>query len=272
MNGWGCEGVSLTFGRRTALTEVSLSLQPGRITAVVGGDGAGKSTLLRVVVGVLAPNAGSVTRPDRTDIGFLAGQNAVYDDLTVDQNLDFVARAYNLAGPDYVARRSDLLARTGLATARDRLGAQLSGGMRQKLGVALALLSKPALVVLDEPTTGVDPLSRLELARLIAHAAAEGAAVLLSTTYMSEAERADDIVVLDGGRVLLAGTPRELTASVPGVVWSQSDRPRDLVTWRRESGWHYWTQADAGDAAAQRVTPDLEDAVLVAAVRAGATS
>jgi ABC-2 type transport system ATP-binding protein len=254
---WGLTDVTVAFGSTVALNNVSMSLTPGTVTAVVGGDGAGKSTLLRVLVGVLAPQSGSVSTPPRAHIGFLAGQNAVYDDLTVSENLDFVARAYRLTGAEYEARRTDLLERTALASVTDRLGAQLSGGMRQKLGVAMALLSQPQLVVLDEPTTGVDPVSRIELSRLISHAASEGAAIVLSTTYMSEATRADDVLVLDGGHALLVGTPTSIVAGVPGIVCAAGDRPADTVAWRRESTWHFWSSDGAVPSDATPVTPDL---------------
>jgi ABC-2 type transport system ATP-binding protein len=190
----------------------------------------------------------------------------VYADLTVDENLDFVARAYHLTGSAYDDRRQDLLNRTGLAAVTKRLGAQLSGGMRQKLGLALALLSQPQLVVLDEPTTGVDPVSRIELSRLVSHAAAQGAAVVFSTTYMSEATRADDVVVLDAGRVLVAGTPPSIVAAVPGIVCVQASRPGATTAWRREDGWHFWAANGVAPVGAVAATPDLEDAVLVAAL------
>jgi ABC-2 type transport system ATP-binding protein len=264
---WGLSHVTVAFGSTVALNDVSMSVTPGTVTAVVGGDGAGKSTLLRVLVGVLAPKSGTVTTPPRANIGFLAGQNAVYHDLTVSENLDFVARAYRLNGAEYEARRTDLLERTALASVTSRLGAQLSGGMRQKLGVAMALLSQPQLVVLDEPTTGVDPVSRIELSRLISHAAAEGAAIVLSTTYMSEATRADDVLVLDAGRALLAGTPESIVAAVPGAVCAAPDRPVDAVAWRRESAWHFWVPDGVVPNGAASVAPDLEDAVLVASLQ-----
>jgi ABC-2 type transport system ATP-binding protein len=269
---WGLTDVTVAFGSTVALSDVSMSVAPGTVTAVVGGDGAGKSTLLRVLVGVLAPRSGTVTKPPRTDIGFLAGQNAVYSDLTVAENLDFVARAYRLAGADYESRRADLLQRTALATVTGRLGGQLSGGMRQKLGVAMALLSRPQLVVLDEPTTGLDPVGRIELSRLISHAAAEGAAIVMSTTYMSEATRADDVLVLDAGRALLAGTPDAIVAAVPGAVCAAPDRPDDTVAWRRESTWHFWVSDGIVPSGATSVAPDLEDAVLVASLASAQTA
>ncbi len=264
MSAWGVSDVTVKFGTTIALNDVSMVAEPGTVTAVVGGDGAGKSTLLRVLVGVIAPDAGTAHRPPRSEIGFLAGQNAVYDDLTVDENLDFVCHAYGL--PTTSPRRTELLARTGLEAARKRLGAQLSGGMRQKLGVAMALMPQPKLVVLDEPTTGVDPVSRNELSRLMSHAAAEGAAVVLSTTYLSEAARANEVVVLDDGSMLVSGAPSQIVSDVPGVVYAVDERPDHVVAWRREAAWHYWSPVELSAGAIRRIVPDLEDAVLVAAL------
>jgi len=267
MTTWGLTKVRVRFRARVALDDVDVSVDPRTVTALVGGDGAGKSTALRALVGVVVPERGEVSRPARELIGFLAGQNAVYNDLTVDENLDFVAHAYGLRGTGYERRRADLLDRTALATARQRLGGQLSGGMRQKLGVAQALLPKPELVVLDEPTTGVDPVSRLELTRLISHAASEGAAVVFSTTYMSDAERADLVVVLDDGHVLLTGSPDDIVRGVPGTVWASDAPPSGVTAWRRQDAWHFYTGGSAPSVSATAVPPDLEDAVLVAAVQ-----
>jgi ABC-type multidrug transport system ATPase subunit len=155
------------------------------VTCVVGGDGAGKTTLLRALVGLAPLASGVVLRPSATDIGYLSAGTGVYLDLTVRENLDFTAQAYGVRERKY----GGLLERAGLADVQDRLGAQLSGGMRQKLGVVMALSHHPRLVVLDEPTTGVDPVSRAEMARLIAASAAEGAAVVFTTSYLDEAER-----------------------------------------------------------------------------------
>ena len=273
---WGADDLTVRFGARTALAGVCVSLPPGAVTAVVGGDGAGKSTLLRALVGVVAPDAGQVRRPPREQLGYLAGGAGVYPDLTVDENLDFVATAYRQHGSRYERRRAELLDRTKLAGARDRLGGRLSGGMRQKLAVAMALLHEPVLVVLDEPTTGVDPVSRTELARLVAHAAAGGAAVVLTTTYLDEAERAASVLVLESGRPLVSGRPRDVVVSMPGAVWAVPGRPRGQLSWRRGEWWHLWTRdgvrpAGPGLDGARPADVDLEDAVVVAALAAAAS-
>ena len=163
--------------------------------------------------------------------------------------------------------------------ARDRLAGHLSGGMRQKLGVIAAMLTGPALLVLDEPTTGVDPVSRADLWSLIARAAAEGAAVVIATSYLDEAERAAHVLVLDAGRQIAAGTPDQIVAAMPGRLRvsegppPEADRPR---AWRRAGRWRVWEPA--GSAGSPPVRPDLQDAVTVAilgrelAERAGAAA
>jgi ABC-2 type transport system ATP-binding protein len=203
--------VSVRYGGRPAIRGVTLDVPAGAVTAVVGGDGAGKTTTLKVGSGVVVPDEGTVRHPPRDRIGAALEVPGVYRDLTVDENLRFVADAYGVGAKAAEARAAQLLTRAGLADARARLAGQLSGGMRQKLAVVLALLHQPDLLILDEPTTGVDPVSRAELWRLIGHAAAEGAAVLLATSYLDEAERAAHVLVLVDGRTLLQGPPEELT-------------------------------------------------------------
>lgn len=207
---WGVDDLVVHHGGTAALDGVSVTVEPGAIGAVVGGDGAGKTTLLRTLVGRLSPSAGTVRRPPRHRIGAMVAPSGVWDDLTVTEHVEFVAAAHGLAGAGLADRVDELLGRAGLERARARTAAALSGGMRRKLAVVLALLHEPDLVVLDEPTTGVDPVSRAELWRLIGHAAASGAAVLLATSYLDEAERAGTVLVLHDGASLLAGPPERL--------------------------------------------------------------
>ena len=198
---WAVQDLTVRYGRRVALDGVSLAVPAGAVTAVVGADSAGKTTLLRALAGVARPAAGSVRRPDRRRIGYVAGSSGLYSDLSVDENIAFVAAAYGVTAGERAERSADLLARTGLTGTGGRLAGRLSGGMRQKLAFALAMLHEPELLVLDEPTTGVDPVSRADLWRLIAAAAAAGAAVVVSTTYLDEAKRASGVVLLEDGRV-----------------------------------------------------------------------
>jgi len=271
---WGAEAVSVSFGARRALDQVTVGAPPGQVTAVVGGDGAGKTTLLRCVAGALAPSGGPmggrVRRPAAGRIGYLPPGPGVYDDLTVAENLRFRSAVYRVPEAAVGPHTGESLERTGLAAVRDRLAGQLSGGMRRKLAVIAAMLPGPELLVLDEPTTGVDPVSRADLWWLIARAAADGAAVLMSTTYLDEAARAAHVLVLDAGRPLAAGTPAEIVAAAPGTIAVRPGPPADADerrrAWRRAGTWRVW-QPD-GVPAAGSVPPDLQDAVCVAALRA----
>jgi len=215
VSGWGVSGLTVRYGRRTALHDVTLDAPAGAVSAVIGGDGAGKTTLLRALAGVVRPAAGTVRSPARRRIGYVAGASGLYDDLTVAENVAFVAAAYGVRGAELEARLAELLERTGLDGIGDRLAGRLSGGMRQKLAFALAMLHRPELLILDEPTTGVDPVSRVDLWRLIAGAAAGGAGVVVSTTYLDEADRAAWVLLLDAGRVIAAGPPEAVAAALP---------------------------------------------------------
>jgi ABC-2 type transport system ATP-binding protein len=261
---WGVEDLEVRYGHHTAVSGVGMALPAGMVVALVGGDGAGKSSVLRALVGAVRPSAGRVEAPERHRIGYVSAGPGVYPDLTVDENLEFAAGAYGLTRADYQARAAELLERTGLAGAHDRLGGQLSGGMRQKLALAAALLHEPELLVLDEPTTGVDPVSRAELWRMIAQAAARGAAIALATTYLDEGERAGSIVVLQRGRQVAAGPPGEVIAAMPGAVLEADRRPPGAQAWRLGRRWRVWSPTGTELPGAVRVEPRLEDAVIVA--------
>lgn len=262
---WGTEDVSVMYGERLALDRVSFRTEPGRVSAVVGGDGAGRTTLLRCLAGALAPGSGQVRRPEPMRVGYLSAGSGTYPDLSVDENLSFRASVYHLRSAEARERSAELAERAGLAGARDRLAGQLSGGMRQKLGVIGAMLHRPDLLVLDEPTTGVDPVSRADLWWLIARAAADGAAVVVATSYLDEAERAWDVLALDAGRVLASGTPEQIVATMPGALSLSDERPAGeagRLAWRREGRWRVWDP----DGRESTTTPDLQDAVTVAAL------
>lgn len=215
---WGLHDVRVSRGGSVALDGVTLPADPSAITIVLGGDGAGKSTCLEVLVGLLEPGTGTVRRPAKERIGYVPATAGLFADLTVQENLDFVAGAYRLPGGGRSRRAAEILERTGLAGLRHRLGGHLSGGMQRKLAVGLALLHSPDLLVLDEPTTGVDPVSRMELWRLIAGAAASGTAVAATTTYLNEAARAAHVVLLEAGKVLASGSPEDVARGVTAAL------------------------------------------------------
>jgi ABC-2 type transport system ATP-binding protein len=266
---FGLEDVTVCYGARVALDRVTVRAHAGAVTCVIGGDGAGKSTVTRTLVGLTAVRAGTVARPGRGDVGYLPAGSGIYGDLSVDENLSFAASAYGMSPREADVRTGVLLERTGLSDVRRRLAGQLSGGMRQKLGVVKAMLPRPALLVLDEPTTGVDPVSRADLWSLIARAAAEGAAVVLTTTYVNEAERAGEVVLLDSGRVLASGAPERIVAAAPGTIRRRAEPRADERSraWRRGREWRVWSPEEAVDSA-ELVVPDLTDAVIVATLRA----
>lgn len=266
---WGATNLTVRHGAHDAIHSVNCEVGAGEMLAIVGGDGAGKTTLLRALVGALPAADGSVARPDRADLGYVSASPGGYGDLTVDENLRFAALAYGIPASTREARISDLLERTDLGAVRTRLAEHLSGGMRRKLSLAMATMHRPRLLVLDEPSTGVDPVGRAELWRLLGGLQAIGTAVVLSTTYLEEAERAHRVVVLHDGAVLLAGTPDELIGGIPGAIAEARSRP-DGMAWRRGASWRLWAPDGRVPVGAARSEPGVEDAVIVAQLRAGA--
>jgi ABC-2 type transport system ATP-binding protein len=264
---FGVRDAWVRFGSREALRGVSLEVPEGRVTAVVGGDGAGKTTLLRTLVGRVDLDSGSVTAPARERIGFLPATTGSWLDLSVQDNVDFVGGTYGLTGQALSRRADPLLDRAGLADVRDRLSGQLSGGMRRKLGFCLAMLPGPDLLVLDEPSTGVDPVSRVDLWRLVSVAAARGTAVVMSTTYLDEAERCAWLLVLDNGRTLLAGTPIEVVGSLSGTIVTEPAITRPEFAWRRGRELREWWPDGQQPPGSTALVPDLEDVVVASSLR-----
>jgi ABC-2 type transport system ATP-binding protein len=263
---WGLEGATVRFGSRLAVEEVSVPAGPGAIVMLIGGDGAGKSSALRALVGLVDLLEGSVRRPPKERIGYLPATAGLYLDLTVDENLQFAASCYRIAPRDLGVRADRLLDQLALGEARRRLAGHLSGGMRRKLALGITLLHEPELLVLDEPTTGVDPISRVDLWRMIAGAAAEGAGVVATTTYVNEAARASYVVLLEGGRTIASGPPLEVLRSIPGIVGTAGDDTRSQYAWRRGPTWRVWSPSGELPGGAMPVTPDFDDAVVVAAL------
>ena len=224
-------GVVKRYGSTEALSGLTLQVARGEMFGLIGPDGAGKTTAIRLMCGLLHADAGEVrvldqdpTRDHRRiaeRVGYLSQRFSLYGDLTVDENVAFFAEIHGVA--DYEARRSRLLQMTQLTPFRDRLADRLSGGMKQKLALACTLVHEPELILLDEPTTGVDPVSRREFWKLLSEFLADGITILMSTPYMDEAERCTHIALLHEGRVLDSGDPSRLREQLPGRRASLED-------------------------------------------------
>jgi ABC-2 type transport system ATP-binding protein len=243
-----CEGVAKAFGRGpkervVALEDVSLSVTRGAVTGLIGPDGAGKTTLLRLVAGLFLPDAGSIRtlgidvaespHAVQSRVGYMPQRFGLYEDLTVRENLELYADLHGVSPETRAERYPRLMQMTGLAGFMSRLAGRLSGGMKQKLGLACTLVSTPELLLLDEATVGVDPLSRRELWEIVHYLVREqGATVLLSTSYLDEAERFDSAVLLFRGKVLASGPPSQISSIAAGrafrVEAPPSMKPRQL--------------------------------------------
>jgi ABC-2 type transport system ATP-binding protein len=232
-------GLVKRFGSRLALRGIDLVLGGAQIVGIVGPDGAGKTTLLRALAGLLEIEAVQATvlgfdlRGDVTAmkarIGYVPQAFSLHRDLSVIEILRFTARVHRVPAERFAARTALLLERTGLAPFADRAAGALSGGMKQKLAVSNGLLTEPPLLILDEPTAGVDVLARGEIWALL-QAARAHALVLLSTSYLDEAAACDQLVYLDQGRVVAVGTPTELRAGVPIELYrAWGDDPRGIA-------------------------------------------
>jgi ABC-2 type transport system ATP-binding protein len=223
------------FGATQALDDLTAQLPAGKILGLVGPDGAGKTTLIRLLAGLMEPSSGSVEvlghKPSaeggttQAEIGYMPQRFGLYEDLSVLDNLNLYANLRALDREARAQRFAELLRFTDLTQFTARLAGQLSGGMKQKLGLACALLGSPKLLLLDEPGVGVDPLSRRELWRMVSDLVAAGVTVLWSTAYLEEAERCAHIWLLDRGRLLYDGPPRELSERVRGRVFRRRSAP-----------------------------------------------
>lgn len=267
------------FGQVAAVDDLSLEVQPGEIYGLVGPDGAGKTTTLRLLCGALrtsTPKAGEQTRlevggydvsrhPDeaRQLIGYLPQRFSMYEEMTVLENLRFFAEVRGLRRADWLKRSMDILSFVGLDAFIHRQAGHLSGGMKQKLGLAAALVHQPRILLLDEPTTGVDPVTRQDFWQLIIHLAGEEAlAVLVSTPYMDEAARCQRVGFMQHGRLLMEGTPESLRAHLAGRVIEVRGAP--LIPLRHLAQQIPFVEAAHlfGDRLHLHVTPGQAEAVL----------
>jgi ABC-2 type transport system ATP-binding protein len=213
-------GVTRRFGALTAVSDVSFSLPAGRIIGLVGSDGAGKTTLLRMLATMLAPSSGTI-RVGGLDVvrersgvkemlGYMPQRFGLYPDLTVAENLDFFMDIYGITGAERRRRRERYLGFSNLLPFVARKAADLSGGMKQKLGLACVLVHEPRILILDEPTNGVDPLSRQEFWQILADMQRGGMTILVSTAYLDEGERCDRLLLMHNARILADAVPAEV--------------------------------------------------------------
>lgn len=223
-----------TFGPTRAVDGVSLQIPPGEIYGLVGADGAGKTTTLRLLVGALKPDSGQVSiagysvnedvENARAHLGYLSQRFSLYEDLTVLENIRFFAEVRGLPAAEWLPRCMEILDFVGLAPFKDRRAGALSGGMKQKLGLASALVTRPRVLLLDEPTTGVDPVTRQDFWQLVIRLVAApfsqsgGVAIIISTPYMDEASRCHRVGFMRAGQLIAEGTPGELRARLNGRV------------------------------------------------------
>ncbi len=221
-------GLTKRFGPEAAIEDVTFDVKSGEIFGLIGPDGAGKTTILRLISGVMAPDAGAVivagadvvAQPEsvRDRVSYMPQRFGLYEDLTVDENIRFFAEVFAVPGRTREERAARLLSASGMMAFRKRLAGQLSGGMKQKLGLACALVHAPRIVLLDEPTTGVDPVSRREFWEILYGLRSQGVTMLISTAYFDEAERCDRLALLDSGRLRYCESPSSLRARMPGAL------------------------------------------------------
>ena len=220
------ERVSKQYGRTHALDDVSLNVDTGEMFGLIGPDGAGKTTSIRIACGLLRADQGRVGvfgrdplrehRAVTSDIGYLSQRFSLYGDLSIDENIAFFAEIHGVRG--YQAARDRLLEMTQLTPFRARRADRLSGGMKQKLALACTLVHEPRLLMLDEPTTGVDPVSRREFWKLLSEFLARGLTIVMSTPYLDEAERCGRVALLHDGRLLAVDRPQSLQAQLSGQL------------------------------------------------------
>lgn len=230
-------GLCKKFDELTAVRDVSLSVERGEIFGLLGPDGAGKTTMMRMMAGIMPPTGGDMLiggKPVdnvKTTIGYMPQRFSLYGDLTIEENLLFTASLYGISDADRVKAEIELLEFSRLTPFRKRLARNLSGGMKQKLALSCTLIHSPQLLLLDEPTTGVDPISRRELWKILYSLPAKGVTIIISTPYMDEAERCNRIAFINKGEIVRTGTPDELKNEAGSYLLEIAiDNSRDIST------------------------------------------
>jgi ABC-2 type transport system ATP-binding protein len=230
-------GLSRSFPGVKAVDRLTFEVRAGEIFGLVGPDGAGKTTTMRMLAGVLPPDEGTaivggfdvVRDPEgaKHHLSYMPQRFGLYEDLTVDENIRFYADLFGVKKAEREARALELLQAAGMAEFRTRLAGKLSGGMKQKLGLVCALIHRPRVILLDEPTNGVDPVSRRDFWRILYALVAEGVAILTSTAYLDEAERCHRVALMHQGKLLFCDTPKNLKQQLRGTTLSiTSPEPR----------------------------------------------
>jgi ABC-2 type transport system ATP-binding protein len=231
-----------TFGEKIAVDDLSLEIAAGEIYGLVGADGAGKTTTLRLMVGALRPDAGEATvcgfsiarqaEHARANIGYLSQRFSLYEDLSVLENIRFFAEVRGITSDEWLPRSMEILEFVGLAPFKDRRAGQLSGGMKQKLGLASALVTRPKVLLLDEPTTGVDPVTRQDFWQLLIQLVSlqgDGVSVVISTPYMDEAARCNRVGFMQKGKLIAEGTPGQLRSMLNDRIVELRGAPLALL-------------------------------------------
>jgi ABC-2 type transport system ATP-binding protein len=294
--------VTKRYGAIVAVNDLSFEVARGEMFGLIGPDGAGKTTTIRLLCGLLHADGGAVRvvnqdpvaehRAVTAKVGYLSQRFSLYGDLSIDENIAFFAEIHGVA--DYGARRDRLLEMTQLLPFRARLADQLSGGMKQKLALACTLVHEPAVILLDEPTTGVDPVSRREFWKLLSQFLSQGITIFMSTPYLDEAERCTRVALLHEGRLLALDTPAQLRASLPGTLFEVIvPDPREALRAIRERAsaadaqvfgerLHLWSEAEENVAelvrsagleasSIRRILPSLEDVFIAKLAEASRT-
>jgi ABC-2 type transport system ATP-binding protein len=223
------QNLKKTYGHITAIDNLTINIEADQIFGFLGPDGAGKTSLFRILCGILTANAGKISafgidvlkNPEKLkqELGYMAQKFALYADLTVKENLDFFADLFKTPPQGLAQRKMELLRFANLVQFQDRLAGNLSGGMKQKLALCCTLVHTPRILILDEPTTGVDPVSRQEFWEMLLPLPKQGTTVIVSTAYMDEAAKCDQIALMNLGKLLKIGTPTELKQPLNGKIY-----------------------------------------------------